>query len=85
MSTLRRMTAFTAPKRQTRRLLDERGLRHSWVASRIGVSPATLSNALRGRRRLRADAAQRLAELLGVQADELDVSVHTRGLNDDDR
>lgn len=61
-------------------LIAERGLRHGWVAARIGVSPAMLSHVMRGRRRLRVDTAQRLAELLGVPLDEMDIRTHTRGL-----
>ena len=80
MSTLRCMESCTATKRSVIHLIEERGLRHGWVAARIGVSPAMLSNAVRGKRRLRADTAQRLAELLGVPLDEMDIRTHTRGL-----
>jgi antitoxin component HigA of HigAB toxin-antitoxin module len=75
------MVVSIAPKRSIRDLIDERGLRHGWVAARIGVSPAMLTNVMRGRRRLRVDAAQRLAELLGVPLDEMDIRTHTRGLD----
>jgi plasmid maintenance system antidote protein VapI len=74
------MESCTATKRSVLQLIEERGLRHGWVAARIGVSPSMLSNAVRGKRRLRSDTAQRLAELLGCAVDELDIRTHTRGL-----
>lgn len=36
--------------RQARSEIEQRGLRHSWVAQKVGVSPSYLSHILAGRR-----------------------------------
>lgn len=47
-----------------RAAIDERGLRYSWVAERIGVSRPMFSMVLSGERRLAGDRARLLAELI---------------------
>ena len=49
-----------------RQLLDERGIKHSWVARQAGISAPQLSGVLNGRRTIAADKAAFICELLGV-------------------
>lgn len=59
----------TSPPDRTssiRRILDARGLRYSWVAARIGVSPSMLTKVMQGERKLTTEKRRRLAELLQI-------------------
>lgn len=49
-----------------RAAIDDRGLKYSWVADRIGVSRPMFSMVLSGERRLAFDRARQLAALLGA-------------------
>ena len=49
-----------------RQLVDERGIKHAWLARRIGVSRPHLSRVMNGRRTIAADKAAHVCELLGV-------------------
>jgi plasmid maintenance system antidote protein VapI len=52
-------------------LIRDRGFRVSWVAWRCGVSGSLLSRIASGERRLSPELAQRLAEVIGCQVDEV--------------
>lgn len=54
-----------------RTLIDSRGIKHSWLARRLGRSSAWLSHILSGKRRLPADKAEELARLLSVPTEEV--------------
>ena len=47
-------------------LIAAQGRRMDWLAERVGVSQGHLTHVLAGRRRLRPEHAQRIAEALGV-------------------
>lgn len=49
-----------------RAALDDRGLRYSWVAERIGVSRPFFSMVLGGERKLGVERARHLADLIGA-------------------
>lgn len=49
-----------------RAAIDDRGLKYSWVADRIGVSRPMFSMVLSGERRLAFDRARLLSALLGA-------------------
>lgn len=52
-----------------RRLIDARGIRHRWLADRLGISRSHLSHLLSGDRRFTDAQAVRLAELLQIPVD----------------
>jgi len=49
-----------------RAVIDERGLKHVWLADRLGISRQHLSNILAGRRSVTVERAERMRELVGV-------------------
>lgn len=49
-----------------RGLIDARGIRHRWLADRLGISRSHLSHLLSGDRRFSEAQAARLAEILQV-------------------
>ena len=64
------MTAKAPEKRRTvlRDLIDSRGLRHSFIAERLGLPRSSMSHLLDGNQELRARHLVALEELLGVEA-----------------
>lgn len=46
-----------------RRFLDERGIRYSWVAEKLGVSPSHMTQVMDGKRPLPRKHAETLAAL----------------------
>lgn len=58
----------TEPQAQMRlrEFLDERGVRYSWVADRLGYSQAYITLLMQGSRRVTPDIAQRLGEIFDV-------------------
>ncbi len=48
------------------RLIEAQGRRMDWLAERTGISQGYLSHILAGRRRLRSEHAQRIADALQV-------------------
>ena len=55
-------------KTKLRAFLDERGVRYSWVADRLGVSRPHFHFVMDGARPVTEDMAVRLADLFGVDA-----------------
>ena len=53
------------------RLIDERGLRHGFVAAKVGVSKASLSRWCNGARRIPAARVDALAAAIGVSPEEI--------------
>lgn len=49
-----------------RRCLDERGIKYSFVARKVGIWPARMTGVLQGTRLLERDRAERMCELIGV-------------------
>lgn len=47
-------------------LIAAQGRRMDWLAERVGISQGHLTHILAGRRRLRPEHAQRIADALGV-------------------
>lgn len=54
-----------------KKLIEDRGLRLSWVASRAGISRVTLYRVLSGGSDPHLDTVRRLAMALGVTSDYL--------------
>ena len=54
-----------------RAILREKGQRQRDAAARAGMSPAVLSNIVRGRRKVYADEVEPIARALGVTIEEL--------------
>ncbi|HQZ29868.1 MAG TPA: HigA family addiction module antitoxin [Verrucomicrobiales bacterium] len=48
--------------------VDESGLTRAGIARRLGISPAKLTDILKGRRRLTAEMAERIGRLFGTTA-----------------
>lgn len=59
-------TQTEARRTVLRDLIDDRGLRHRFVADKLGVLPSSLTRLLNRDRELRASDLLVLAELLGV-------------------
>jgi plasmid maintenance system antidote protein VapI len=51
---------------QWRKLMDERGLKQTWVATKAGISPAHLCNILAERSLLTDDIRARINKVLGT-------------------
>lgn len=62
-------TQTEAPRTVLRELIDGRGLRHRFVADKLGVLPSSLTRLLNRDRELRASDLLVLAELLGVDSE----------------
>jgi transcriptional regulator with XRE-family HTH domain len=54
-----------------RQVIDERGIKQTWVAGRAGISPTTLNSILEGRRNPRAENVAKIALALGISTDWL--------------
>lgn len=63
--------AATEPSRRLRALIDERGLRYTFVAAQVGITPSHLTRLMDGERPLRHPVALAMAELLGVPVEQL--------------
>jgi len=51
--------------------IDKRGLKKGFVARKIGVTEARFSDLINGRRRLQVEEALILADLFGLDVDEV--------------
>jgi len=49
-----------------KRIIQEKGLRNSFIANKMGITPCGLSQILNGKRGLSIKRADQLAEILGV-------------------
>lgn len=56
---------------RAKQLIDERGLKRSWVAAKIGIAHGSLNQYLIGGRPPGRETIARLASFLGVSLDEL--------------
>ena len=52
-------------------LLDEKGIKQKWLATKLGVSNATICNFVTGRRDLPKSKAIAIASILNVELNEL--------------
>lgn len=62
------MNEITTTKTKLRAFLDDRGIRYTFVAGKLGVSNGHLNHVLDGARPLTDDLAQKLAVLFDVPA-----------------
>ena len=51
-------------------VIEEQGRRKDWLARKLGISPALLSQMLRGQRRWNEERRRLAVEALGIEADE---------------
>lgn len=51
---------------ELRRLLDDRGIKHAWVARQVGLSKPQFSGVLSKKRTIAADTAMQICEVIGV-------------------
>lgn len=54
-----------------REMLDARGIKYSWVADRLGISPSLMTRVMQGKAHLTPERRRRLAELLQIPEDLL--------------
>ncbi len=62
------MQTDVRPKANLKAFLDERGVKYSWVATQLGVTPSHFHHVMVGRRELTEANAEKLAVLFGVPA-----------------
>lgn len=55
---------------------EERGLKASYVAAKLKISPSTYSQIENGRRGLKAERLRAITSMLGITFGELDVKIH---------
>lgn len=53
------------------RIIDEKGLKRKYVAARVGITEATLSNYLNGVSRIRADMIPLFCAALNVEPNDI--------------
>ena len=70
-------TSNSVIPRNIKRIISEKGLKHSYVANRIGVSPATFCSMLNGRRLILISDTINIASALGVPPADLFVTEET--------
>lgn len=49
-----------------RQCLDDRGIKYSWAARKVGIWPARMTGVLQGTRLLERERAEQMCELIGV-------------------
>ncbi len=54
-----------------KQMIDDKGLKHRFVADKAGMPYKTLSATLNGRRKIRVEELVKIGQVLGVSLDEL--------------
>ena len=55
--------------KELKSVIDKRGLKHNYVAQKIGITPNYLGQILNGNRKLSTDVAIKAAQVLGLPLD----------------
>lgn len=58
-------------KNRLKEILEERGIKQTWLAEQVGISYKTLSNIINGRYNTSLDVALKIADVLNVKVDDI--------------
>lgn len=60
-----------AVKNKLKEILDERGIKQTWLADKVGVTKGNMSNILSNRQQTTIDMAFKISELLDMKIEEI--------------
>lgn len=60
-----------AVKNKLKEILDERGIKYSWLAEQVGITKSTMSNLLNNRHQTNIDIALKIALILDLTIEDI--------------
>ena len=58
-------------KNRLKEIIDERGLKQTWLAKQIGIDRSTLSSVVANKKSTNLETAMRIAKVLGLRMEDI--------------